>query len=207
MSQHFGLEKGLKQLSKDISEELSRFNSQETNYEWNGEGVPTISDSEDIHLVLEGKFTLFKEEKLNNSTIIWTSERVILYGSEIRKSLLSNMVSREVEQRRGLERKHGELSLARNKGWDLPHRRIKKIEIIKNAAIYSIFAFSDKKRLYIINDLDYKEAEVLKTLLVQKGDIEIIEDEFQIPKFDILLLCLGGIGLTIVGWFLIVLFL
>ncbi|MFX1507236.1 MAG: hypothetical protein ACFFDC_14235 [Promethearchaeota archaeon] len=190
-------------LSK-IKNKLSCFSS-ETNYEWEGQGDPSISDSEDIFFVLEGKFSLYHEKKLSDSTIVWTKKRAILYGTEVRKSLVASMVSRELEEKRGLDKKIGSISPPTIKGWDNSHNTIKKVEIISNGAIYSVFFFSEDERLYIINDLSHDELEPLKSFLEQMVNVEVTVDEFRIPLSDILLLFLGGIGITIVGWILIVL--
>ncbi|UCG04044.1 MAG: hypothetical protein JSW11_08660 [Candidatus Heimdallarchaeota archaeon] len=195
-----------KRLSKDIEKQLLRFSKHETNHEWDGLEEPSISNTENILFVFEGKFTLYHENKLSDSTIIWTSKRVILFGTEVRKSLVASMVSRELEQRRGLDKKFNGISPPTTKGWDSSHNSIKKVEIIKNGDIYSTFFFDEDKRLYIINDLNNGEIETLKTFLEQMENVEITLDEFRIPMTDILLLCFGGIGVMIIGWIIIVLF-
>ncbi len=208
MSKDFSLEssKIKRELSNDNYENISRLSNQETNYEWNGLEDPSISNSEDIFLIFDRKFTLYENNKLSESTIVWTSKRAILFGTEVRKSLVASMVSRELEQKRGLERKHGGSLPPAIKGWDIPHSVIKKVEIVKNGEIYSTFFFDEEKRLYIINDLDQDEVDAIKTFLEQMKNVILTQDEFRIPASDILLLCLGGIGITIIGWIIIVLF-
>jgi hypothetical protein len=204
MTFDFDTEKDSKIDLLKINNNLSYFSS-EKNYEWEGLGDPAISVSEDIIFVLEGKFTLYHEKKLSDSTIIWTNKRALLYGTEVRKSLVASMVSRELEEKRGLDKKVGSISLPTIKGWDNSHNTIKKVEIIKNGEIYSVFFFSEDKRLYIINDLSNDELEPLKSFMEHMVNVEVTVDEFRIPLSDILLLLLGGIGITIIGWILIVL--
>lgn len=204
MKSDFNTEKNSNIDLSKVKNILSYFSS-EKNYEWEGQGDPSISASEEILFVLEGKFSLYHEKKLSDSTIIWTNKRALLYGTEVRKSLVASMVSRELEEKRGLDKKVGSISPLTIKGWDNLHNTIKKVEIIKNGEIYSTFFFNEDVRLYIINDLSYEELKPLQSFLEQMVGIEVTIDEFRIPLSDILLLLLGGIAITIIGWILIVL--
>jgi hypothetical protein len=189
---------------KDAIEELSRFYNQEENYEWFGVGNPVISDNENIILSIQGVFSLYEDFKLNDSTIILTNDRTILFGNIVEKTLIASMLSREIEKRRKLISKPNKLLPLKYKGWDIPHNQIQKVEIIKSGKIYSLFFYNHVKRHYIINDLKRSEMELIENFLIDKTTIETHHDEFVIPLIDTLLLILVGIVVTVIGWILIV---
>ncbi|MFX0170521.1 MAG: hypothetical protein ACFE9L_01245 [Candidatus Hodarchaeota archaeon] len=192
-----------KKNKKEAIEDLSRFYNQEENHEWHGVGDPAISDNENIILVIQGVFTLYEDFKLSDSSIIWTNDRTILFGNIVQKTLIASTLSREIEKRRGFITKPKNLLPLKKKGWDIPHNQIQKVEIIKSGEIFSFFFYNGEKRVYIINDLERKEMEIIENFLITKNNIEVIQDEFVIPLIDILLLILIGIVITIISWIII----
>ena len=189
--------------SLNIEQYLTQFTQNEAIYQWNGSGNPEIAETEEIILVFEEKFALYEENKLKNCTIIFTSERVIISGMEVKGTLVASMVSREVEERRSSTYKPERLLPQIIKGWDGPHNNITRIEIIKTGKYYSLFFFQQDHRLYIINDVNSEEMTIVTNYLSEKFDIETVHSDFRIPVSDILLLIGAGIILTIVGWIII----
>lgn len=188
----------------DISKYLSQFKQNQAIYNWEGTKNPEISESEDIIFVLENNFALYENHKLNKCLIIFTSERTIITGIEVKGTLVGSMVSREVEERRGSTYKPEQLSPQVIKGWDISHNNVTKLEIIKTGRYYSLFFFRDEFRLCIINDVKEEEMNLITSFLTENYRIETIQGDFQIPISDILLLIGAGIGLTIIGWIIIV---
>ena len=192
-------------VSLNVANFLSQFTRNQAIYQWEGTGSSKISTTEEIVLTLEGNFAIYEEKKLSNCKIIFTSQRAIISGIEVKGTLVASMVSREVEERRSSAYRPEKLMPQIIKGWDIVHNNLSKVEIVKTGEFYSLFFFQQEKRLYIINDVTSEEMTIVTSILSEDLNIEIIHSDFRIPISDILLLIGVGIILTIVGWIIIVL--
>ncbi|MHA2225436.1 MAG: hypothetical protein ACXAC8_09550 [Candidatus Hodarchaeales archaeon] len=163
-----------------------------------------LSGEEDIVLVVREKFALYNDIKITDSTAIWTTKRIILYGIKIRSTLVADMVAREYEQRRGYEHRQEKLEPLKDLGWAIPYDQVTRMEIIQLGEKFSFYFFNNEERLFVVNDLDLSETDKIKEFMKKKGNINIVTDEFQIPLTDICLFIIGGFFLMIIGWIAIV---
>ena len=115
---------------------------------------------------------------------------MILFGTEVKKTLLASTISREIEIKRGLDRRPEKLVDLKKIGGDLPLDQIRKLEIIRSGEIFSLFIFNDVRRFLTINDLDKKDVETIEGFILKKNGIEILHDEFRIPLSDVFLFVL-----------------
>ncbi|MFX0211511.1 MAG: hypothetical protein ACFFDT_36375 [Candidatus Hodarchaeota archaeon] len=190
-------------LLEETVENLSRFKNQESSYIWGGSGQSSISESEKVMSVMNGGLAIYQDDQIRDYTIIWTTERSILFGTEIQTTLIASLVSREFEQKRGLVQKSDSLTPLKTMGWDIYYDQITKLEIIKTGNLYSAFFFNANSRLFVVNDLESEEIQSLKSFMSKFKHIEISEGEFTIPLSDIFLLLILGVVLTFIGWILI----
>jgi hypothetical protein len=108
-------------ISLNVSNYLSQFSQNQAVYQWEGIGSPEIIETEEIIITLEGNFAIYEENKLSNCKIIFTSQRMIISGTEVKGTLVASMVSREVEERRSSAYRSERLLPQIIKGWDIPH--------------------------------------------------------------------------------------
>lgn len=191
-------------LPEEVILNLRRYESKEEKHtDWDVDDMLLPRD-EKILLVTSDKFALFENVKITESTLIWTTKRALLYGTEIRSTLVSSMVSREFERRRGVEKRSKNLEPLKSKGWSIPHDLVTRLEIIQLGKKFSLYFFDKEKRKYIINDVDLSDMKVIESFMREQRNIEINVGEFQIPLSDILILFIVGFFLLFFGWLIIV---
>ncbi|MFX0124465.1 MAG: hypothetical protein ACFFAE_12555 [Candidatus Hodarchaeota archaeon] len=189
-------------LSEEVIFDLKRQESKVGFHTGSDIESPLFLEDEEVLLVTKDLFATVEDNKITESTLIWTTKRSILYGTEVKGTLVASIVSREFEGRRGILEKHRTVEPLRTKGWNIPHAIVTSLEIVKLGNYYSLFFFDDEKRIYLMNDLNQKEADIIEKFMI-KQQVEITRDEFKIPLIDIILFCVGGFFLMLLGWIFI----
>jgi len=189
-------------LPKAIITDLENFKTNQENFYWNSKEDPLLSFNETMMFYTDEIYAMYETKKIMDGKLIWTTERALLYGTEVRRTVVADMVSREYENIRGLSRSD-KLEASNIIGWSIPHIDITSIEIIKLGERFSIYFFENEIRRFVVNDLLQSEMEIIGSFMKNKN-IKIIYDQFNLPLKDILLFFCGGIFIFMVGLILIV---
>ncbi|NHJ01353.1 MAG: hypothetical protein EAX86_04380 [Candidatus Heimdallarchaeota archaeon] len=190
-------------LLKVILSDLECFRTQENNYVWHGSEEPFFLEDENVIFYTTEIFAMYEDKKIISAKLIWTTARALLYGTEVRGTIVADMVSREYETIRGLT-KSDKLEAPSILGWSIPHTIITKLEIIKLGERYSIYFFENENRKFVVNDLLSSEMEEISNFMKNKP-VEIVYGQFNLPWRDIFLFFCGGIFIFIIGLILIAL--
>ncbi|WP_455464427.1 hypothetical protein [Candidatus Hodarchaeum mangrovi] len=190
-------------LSKAIIADLENFKTNQENFLWNGQDDPLPSLSENVMFYTEEIYAMYDAQKIMNGKLIWTTERTLLYGTEVRKTVVADTISREYETIRGLSRSD-KLEAPKILGWSIQHTDITCIEIIKLGERYSIYFFENDIRRFVVNDLLQSQMEIVSNFLKNRN-VKTIYDQFNLPLRDIFLFFCGGLFIFAAGLILIAL--
>ncbi|MFX0150332.1 MAG: hypothetical protein ACFFAJ_06105 [Candidatus Hodarchaeota archaeon] len=192
-------------MQKKVEADLNSFKSHEQNIKWIGSDEAPLSNGEKVIIFLQGKFASFGDQKISDCKVVWTTNRLILYGTEIRGTYLASVVSREYEKIRGLSDKSNELQPLKTIGGALAYDKITQLKIMKLGEIFSLYFFGDNLRKLILNEITQSEKETIIAFLKKHNSILIDFDEFQIPLRDVIFLLFIGLVIMVLGWLFIVL--